>query len=732
MISSPHDEEWTFPTAVASKPAGDFPRYKATPSVAKRGTSTNDAATEAQRKRDKRADDRVIDIPRVQDWKRRTDLEQDDVAWLRWYFGDGCSSNIEAFTYQFTKQQLFMIESIGRAMDPASDYGDQSIAASRGEGKSMIARRCLLKYMLQGSLDVAMLIGSTATDAGNSLETLRAEIDGNDRLFADYPEVVAPVRSIAGSPQRASSLLVNGVNEHTNEPYEKVLARFKWSGDVLTFPTVPGSRSYDACLSTAGLEGAIRGYNYRGRRPKLVIIDDPDTEDTSESESAAIKLEKRIDGALGGLGTQTQRIRRIMLTSIQSKTSVSAKFTDPKQKPSWHGVRFRFLITRPTNADLWDKYIQVYQDDFRLGTRHAADFYAENREAMDLGAEVSNPNRKEPHELSALQHYFNLIAILGPDRVAAEYDNDPVDSLAMDSDQIQWQSICKRLNGHKRGFIPRGYTIVTVGCDVGKWKIDWTARAWRPDGRFPITIDYGEVETIGAKRGKDNTEGLDEAIAGALVELKENVIGNGWECEAGGFALPKRAYVDTRYRAEAVVEWCLANPGWHPVAGHGQSSGTVGGKFSDVFRRTKDRRPCCAGVFEVRRSHNGRQYWHTALDVDLWKRWEHDRWSTPMDRDGKIEPRAMTLWGVGDRDVQRLVGDEIEHREYAQEICNEYEVGGKWRAFGPNHKLDSSAYADAAAAREGVPMQGSTEVAPQAQQKPMTLAEMYAIATGRR
>jgi len=69
----------------------------------------------------------------------------------------------------------------------------------------------------------------------------------------------------------------------------------------------------------------------------------------------------------------------------------------------------------------------------------------------------------------------------------------------------------------------------------------------------------------------------------------------------------------------------------------------------------------------------------------------------------------MTLWGVGDRDVQRLVGDEIEHREYAQEICNEYEIGGKWRAFGPNHKLDSSAYADAAAAREGVPMQGSTE-----------------------
>jgi hypothetical protein len=663
----------------------------------------NGLSHDAQRKRDKRADERVVHIPRVVDWERRLLCEMDDVDWLRWYFGEGCGDGIEAFTYEFTTQQRFMIQSIGRAIDLSSDYGDQAIAASRGEGKSMIARRTLLKYVLQGALNVAILVGATATDAASSLETLRAEIDGNDRLAEDYPEVVYPVRAVAGSPQKASALLASGTNEQTGEAYIKALARFKWSGDVVTFPQVPGSKSFDACVTTAGLEGSIRGFNYKGRRPRLVVIDDPDTEETAESDASARKLEKRIDGALGGLGGQKRRARRVMLTSIQSRLSVSAKYTDPKAKPSWHGVRFRFLVKPPDNVELWDRYTQAYQDDFRLGTKHAHEFYAANRAAMDAGAEVSNPNRHEAHELSALQHYFNLVAILGAERVSAEFDNDPTDDAAVDSERMEWQPLCKRLNGHARGFVPSGY-FVTLGVDVGKWKLDWCATAWRSDGRFPIVVDYGEVETRGAKKGSD--EGLDDAITAALSRLRDEVIGAGLETESGGVILPRRAYVDTRYRAEAVVAWCLASPGWHPLAGHGQSEGCVSGKFADVVRRSKDRRSNCVGVVEIRKQHNGELYWHTAIDADYWKRWQHDRWSTPVERNGSLEPRALTLWGVGDKTVDRLVGDELEHREYAQQICAEHEVGGKWRCVGANHKLDASAYSAAAAAREGVPMQG--------------------------
>ena len=97
-------------------------------------------------------------------------MEADDAAWLRWYFH-------ETFWYDFTEQQIAMIDAIHRKIRQG---GDQAIAASRGEGKSALAERLALKYMLEGLLQFVLLLHSTGGKAADSLAEIKEAIETND------------------------------------------------------------------------------------------------------------------------------------------------------------------------------------------------------------------------------------------------------------------------------------------------------------------------------------------------------------------------------------------------------------------------------------------------------------------------------------------------------------------------------------------------------------------------
>src|SRR5688500_3732050 len=306
---------------------------------------------DARRKRDVRASAKEVQIPACEDPERRILLESDDTEWLRWY----CH---ELFWYPFTTQQLEMIEAIRNAIRYG---GDQSLAASRGEGKTKLFERTLLKYTLAGIIKFSVLFAATGSSAQDSLQSIMAEIETNERLRADYPEVCFPVLALENTPNRAHYQVVTGKRHDNGEPYQAVPSRFSWCGQEIVLPSVPGSPSAGAIIATRGLDAAVRGLNKRNRRVDVAGIDDPDTEETVNSEEQAKKLEKRIDRAIAGLGGQQRSVARVMLTTIQNRTCISFKFTDPTQKPTWKGKRFRFLIAPPERSDLWDEYVQLRQ-----------------------------------------------------------------------------------------------------------------------------------------------------------------------------------------------------------------------------------------------------------------------------------------------------------------------------------------------------------------------------------
>jgi hypothetical protein len=655
---------------------------------------------DAERKRSKRASERNVDIPKPVDLERRRRLEQDDIEWLMYYYGPGCGCN-SPFTYYPTEQIVDWIQSVRYAIRTGESVAR---AMSRGEGKSIWIQRAAAKLVLDATIRYAILFSAAASNAEQLLEDFKHGIEANDRLAEDYPALVYPVRAVIDSPQKASSQLVSGINETTGVAFHQHASKFLWSGPRITFPRIPGAAYDYVCVATKGLESAVRGATFKSIRPDLAVVDDPDTESTAESERESAKLEKRIIRGIGGLGGQTKSIPIAVATTIQSKISVSAKLTDPAVYPAFHGRRYRYLVKRPTNFAMWERYILMRQDDMRNGTHLAADYYRDNRLAMDLGAEVSNSNRFGGDQLSSLQNYFDEWAKKGEGYCRAELDNDPIGTDEAEVVGLDWKVICKRLNGFKQSHLPPGYFPV-IGVDVGKWRLHWTARAFRADGNFPLTIDYGYVDTVGARKGSGDVEAEAAAIIGALDEIRDTV--EFWT--EGGTPIKSRlAMVDSGYRDDVVIGWCLKNPGWEPIKGEGKRV-RKGRKFRPVHHATADRKSVCWGISQTRHMFNRKRFWLTVVDADWGKDLENDRWTTPIDVGegdaAKPNPRAMTLFGTGNRSTPRLEGDELDHKDYAQHVCAERKIEGVWTPEGDNHWGDSSIYATMAAAVLGVPMQ---------------------------
>lgn len=667
---------------------------------------------ERRQKAEQRAAASVIRIPPCADPARRAALEADDVAWLMHYFGleSGCK---DPFTYAFVPQQLEMIRALGDAM---RNGGDQSIAASRGEGKTIIAERLALKYVLTGDCDYIVIFAATADAAQAIMQSIAVYCETNTALAADYPEVCVPVQNLEGAVQRARSQRGTG-NQHDNgRPYSLARLRYSWCGDELTFPHTPGSPSAGAIIATRGLEAAVRGIR-KGRRPKLAIIDDPDTEQTAASEEQAAKLLKRIDATIGGLGGQRQRIGRVVLSTIQSRISASFVLTDRAQRPNFKGRRYRWLVTPPDRFDLWDEYVSMWQEDLRQvdsagnnldpECRRSHRFYLANLEEMQRGAVVANPNRFDdrlaadgsPMELDALQAYFNLVARIGQSNVQTEYDNDPPTEEAVIDSSLTPQMIQRRTSGEERRIVPAGYTLVTCGVDVRKIELHWVLRAWKADGSGH-TLDYGTWDVVGTRYGSD--DGVDEAIRKAIGGFAESLLDNPPITHGGEIVPVSLTLVDSGWRTDAVYAACASiGRGFMPSKGFGRSSGTAGASFSEYRRRSADIKPGDGWFLSRQKS-----LWLCCLDADRWKNYEQDRWLTPVGN-----PGAFSLWGISSEGAARMTADELGHAAYARHVTNEREmdeihkghVRRVWKTRSEyNHFLDASVYATVAAQLKGI------------------------------
>lgn len=634
------------------------------------------------RKRSAAKSSKTVVVPPCADRHRRETFEACDEDWLRYY----CA---ELFWYEFTPQQLAMIESIRNAILYG---GDQALAASRGEGKTVLFERMLLKYTLQGLIKFSVLFGASHQHAIDSLQSMRDEVEKNERLCEDYPEVCVPVQALEDTPNRAHYQLVTGKRHDNGEVYEGESSRFTWCGNEIIFPNVPGSPAAWGVIATRGLDGAVRGLRKKSQRPQVVGIDDPDTDETISNPVQAAKLEKRIDRGIAGLGGQQRGVARIMLTTLQTPDCVSAWYTDPKRKPSFKGKRFRFLITRPERMDLWEDYMRMREEDQQRKdetgnhvdehARRAHQFYLDNRAAMDFGAEVANPNRFNPQvlpdgsqiEVSSLQRYFNEVARIGQDAVSTEYDNDPPEEDKEGAGGITSQIVGSRINGLAYKEIHVTTKVLVSFLDLGNTICNYVDSAWSEDciGRIP---DYGMIQV--------NREGeaLEKAMMRLLHQWRQSLLGK--YTDQSGNTLPiDLALIDSGSgeHSETVYKFCRdVGPPFFPSKGmkdHWRPN-VKSLKYGDHWALTAQ--PRGVRLYEFHSTY--------------WKMFAHQRFITPtLNENNQPNPGSLSLYVCPE-----LKQFKDDRREFTHQVVGEIwgikKPGGKpeWIGSKPNHYLDCSA-----------------------------------------
>jgi hypothetical protein len=183
-------------------------------------------------------------------------------------------------------------------------------AMPRGSGKTSLCERACIWAILTGARRFVCLIGSDEGHAVNMLDTIKTELESNDLLLEDFPEAVHPIRCLEGIANRCAGQL-----------YEGRRTFIEWTAKELVLPTIPGSAASGAILKVAGITGRIRGMKHQTAggesiRPDLVILDDPQTDESARSLSQCQARESILAGAVLGLAGPGKRISGIMPCTV--------------------------------------------------------------------------------------------------------------------------------------------------------------------------------------------------------------------------------------------------------------------------------------------------------------------------------------------------------------------------------------------------------------------------------
>ena len=593
-------------------------------------------------------------LPEVVNPNRKAACERNFQLFCESYFP-------ETYSLAWSPDHLKVIEKIETAVLRGGLF---ALALPRGSGKTTITESAALWSMLYGHREFVVLIGATESAALELLDSLKTELEVNERLAEDFPEVCYPVAQLEGIANRCAGQLYKG--ERT---------RITWTSNEIVLPTVEGSRASGIIVRVAGITGRIRGMKFKrsdGRnvRPSLVVIDDPQTSESAGSLEQTRKRVRVLAGDILGLAGPGQKISGIMPCTIIRPGDMADIILNRNTHPDWNGEKTRMVYRFPTNMKLWEEYAEIRAEALRTegNFQKATEFYLANREAMDAGAEVSWEARFNHDEVSALQHAMNL-KFQDESAFMSEYQNDPLPDDTADDSLLSVDEICAKINGLARRRVPLKCDRLTMFVDVQKALLFYVVTAWAEDFTGAV-IDYGSwpdqhrheysladanpsIQTLFPKAG------FEGALYAALSALTDECLGREWEREDGAVLKIERALVDANWGQSTDVVYQFCRQSSHAgviLPSHGRYVGASSKPMTEYRKQQGDRLgfnwmiPNVAGKRAIR---------HVIYDTNYWKSFIHARLTVPVGDKG-----SLTLYG-------RIPG---AHQLFAEHLTAEYRV----------------------------------------------------------
>lgn len=580
----------------------------------------------------------------------------------------------ETFSVGWSDDHLAVI---GYIENVVTRGGLLAVAMPRGGGKTSLVEAAAEWAALNGWRSFVALIGAAAKHAKEMLDSIKVSLETCDLLAEDYPEAVAAIRQLEGTPNRCKGQTYGGERTHIT-----------WGGDHVVFPSISPkgwakkknhrpflrpdgwSLSSGSVIRVAGLTGTIRGMKHKRpdgatTRPDLVIPDDPQTDRSARSPSQCETRERLLSRAVLKLGGPKVKISGIMPCTVIRRGDVADSLLDRARHPEWNGVRMKMLYSWPTNKELWERYATLRKEGMREGDegRAATEFYRNNRQAMDAGAKVAWEARYNPDELSALQHAMNLW-IDDPDGFMAECQGEPRDpSAGGGATELTADQVADKLNRIGRGLVPAGCQHLTAFVDVQGDLLYWLVAAWSPDFTGYV-IDYGthpeQRRSYFTLAEADPTlailtpgGGVEAAIYAGLERVAALLLGRPWVRDDGAEMRVERLLIDANWgqSTEVVNQFCrqCAYPSI-VMPSHGKFVGPGSSPLNARARKDGDRVglewrvPGVAGKKPLR---------HILFDTNYWKSFVHARLATPTGGKG-----CLSLFGA-EASRHRMLADHL-------------------------------------------------------------------------
>lgn len=481
--------------------------------------------------------------------------------------------NAPLFYLEWSETHLKAITKIEETVHAGALY---AFAMPRGFGKTALVEMAALWAIAYGFCRYAFIIGATATKGQQILDAIKVFMRLPE-FAADFPEISLPAERLAGIANRAAGQLCQG------EP-----TRIVWSQDRVILATVPPPPNWPkrwklrsdglaptsgAIVGVSGLTGdGIRGSSIalttgEALRPDLVLIDDPQTDESANSLTQCDTREQLVGGAVLGLAGPNTAISAFMPCTVIRPGDLAERFLDRTKHPLWRGERTPLLSSMPTNKDATDTYMEVYraavQED-PPNLEAAASHWREHQAELEQGAVATWPARKLPTDVSAIQYAINLLC-RSPRAFWSEYQNAPlVEERARRVMSVA--EILAKANGIPRGMVPQWATRLTAFVDVQGSLLYWAAVAWSEHFTGHV-VDYGTypeqrrsyfalrdarptlVEATGAA-------GLEAQIFKGLTLCTDKLLARPWKRDDDTPIRIERLLVDSAWQTEVVRQWC--------------------------------------------------------------------------------------------------------------------------------------------------------------------------------
>lgn len=596
----------------------------------------------------------IGELPAIVDEARKESCRFDFRKFCETYFP-------EVYNLEWSDDHL---RAIGKLQKAILEGGLFALAMARGSGKSSLAETAAIWAMAYGHREFIVVIGASEGAALEMLDSIKTELEVNEHLQEDFPEMVYPIARLEGIANRCAGQLYKG--ERT---------RIAWTASEIVLPTIAGAASSGAIVRVAGITGRIRGMKYKrpdGRtiRPELVIVDDPQTSESAGSAEQTRKRVRVLAGDVLGLAGPGRKIAGVMPCTVIRPGDMAEQMLDRSKHPEWNGERCRMMYKFPKNEGLWNRYADLRADELReKGTfEKATAFYAAHRKEMDEGAVVAWLARFNHDEISAVQHAMDL-KLTDEAAFWAEYQNEPLEEDLGAEEQLTLDGVSSRVNGHSRLGVPVSATHVTAFIDVQKTMLFHCIVAWDDDFTGRV-IDYGEWpdqkrrfftlnDANATLQQKFPRSGLEGCIYEGLKSLTGEILGREYFRDDGAAMRIEKCLVDANWgqSTDTVYQFCRESEFASVLTpSHGRYIGASSKPMGEYKRAVGDRVGMNWRMPNVR---GRRAIRHVVYDANFWKSF--------------VATRLLTA--TGDRGALTLFGrSPADHLLFAEHLTAEYRV----------------------------------------------------------